>query len=96
MTKKLFAWVLCSCALVIVGDAGAQRRRRRSVGDAGVPTLPSRSPAEACHEACNQAREQCCRNNTVNGTCHIRCADVGRYCELDCDRRFSRVGIIPQ
>jgi len=72
-------------------DLLAQRRHRRPPrdADAAVPVPPvPRDPAAACHEECNNARAQCCGTSTVNGVCHIRCADVGHFCEMDCDRRF--------
>ncbi len=70
------------------GDALAQRHRRRPPRDAGAPAPPPRDPAAACQAECAAARDQCCRTSTVNGVCHIRCADVGHFCEMDCDRRF--------
>jgi hypothetical protein len=80
-------------------DALAQRRRRppRDAGAPAPPPPPPPDPATACYTECAAARDQCCRTSSVNGVCHMRCADVGHFCEMDCDRRFpgGRYGLRP-
>jgi len=83
---------LVAVALALSLPAAAQRRHRRPARDAGAPVTPPtppRDPAAECRAACGRAREQCCARSGVNGVCDRGCADVGHFCEMDCDRRFQ-------
>ncbi|MFO0601867.1 MAG: hypothetical protein U0324_01775 [Polyangiales bacterium] len=80
---------LVALALALSLPAAAQRRHRRPTRDAGAPVTPPppRDPEAECRAVCGRAREQCCARGG-NGPCPIGCADVGHFCEMDCDRRF--------